>query len=57
MTNYVASDFDKIYLANGESLNIVGLGDVRIKQQNGFVCTESQAYSRVEEELDFCWTA
>ena len=37
MTNYVASDFDKIYLANGESLNIVGLRDVRIKQPNGFV--------------------
>ena len=35
MTNYVASDFDKVYLANEESLNIVGLGDVRIKQPNG----------------------
>ena len=37
MTNYVALDFGKVYLANGESLNIMGLGDVRIKQPNGFV--------------------
>ena len=37
MTNYVASDFDKVYLVNGESLNIVGLGDVRIKQPNDSV--------------------
>ena len=37
MTNYVASDFGKVYLTNGESLNIVGLGDVRIKQPNGSV--------------------
>ena len=31
ITNYVASDFGKVYLANGEYLNIVGLGDIRIK--------------------------
>ena len=37
MTNYVASDFGKVYLANGKSLNIVGLGDIRIKQPNGSV--------------------
>ena len=37
MINYVANDFGKVYLANGESLNIVGLGDVRIKQPNSFV--------------------
>ena len=34
MTNYVGSDLSKIYLANGKSLNIVGLRDVRIKQSN-----------------------
>ena len=34
MTNYVASDFDKVYSANGKSLNIVSFGDVRIKQSN-----------------------
>ena len=33
----MASDFAKVYLANGESLNIVGLGDVKIKQPNGSV--------------------
>ena len=33
----MASDFGKVYLANGESLNILGLGDVRIKQPNGSV--------------------
>ena len=37
MTNYVVSDFGKVYLANGESLNIVGLRDVRIKQPNGSI--------------------
>ena len=37
MTHYVASDLGKVYLANEESLNIVGLRDVRIKQPNGFV--------------------
>ena len=37
MTNYMASDFGKVYLVNGESLNIVGLGDIRIKQPNGSV--------------------
>ena len=34
MTNYVASDFGKVSLANEESLNIVGFGYVRIKQPN-----------------------
>ena len=33
MTNYVASDFDKVYLANGESLNIVGLRDEESSNQ------------------------
>ena len=37
MTNYVANDFSNVYLANGESLNIMGLGDVRMKQPNGSV--------------------
>ena len=37
MTNYVANDFGKVYLATKESLNIVGLGDVRIMQPNGSV--------------------
>ena len=37
MTNYVTNDFEKVYLANGQSLNIVGFGDVKIKQPNGSV--------------------
>ena len=37
MINYVANDFENVYLANGESLNIVGLIYVRIKQPNGSV--------------------
>ena len=37
MTNYVVNDFGKVYLANEESLNTIGLGDVRIKQLNSSV--------------------
>ena len=37
MTNYVDNDFGKIYLADGQSLDVVGIGDVRIKQPNDFV--------------------
>ena len=37
MTNYVANDCGKVYFANGKYLNIVGLGDLRIKQSNGSV--------------------
>ena len=37
ITNYVDNNFGKVYLANGEFLNIVGLKDVRIKQPNSSV--------------------
>ncbi|KAG6639444.1 hypothetical protein CIPAW_10G100900 [Carya illinoinensis] len=30
MRNYFAGDFGKVYLANGEALNIVGMGDIDI---------------------------
>ncbi|RVW77417.1 Retrovirus-related Pol polyprotein from transposon TNT 1-94 [Vitis vinifera] len=35
--NYVASDFGKVYLADGLALDVVGLGDVRISLPNGSV--------------------
>ena len=35
--NYVASDFGKVYLANGSALDVVGMGDVRILLPNGSV--------------------
>ena len=35
--NYVAGDFDKVYLANGIALDVVGMGDVRILLPNGSV--------------------
>jgi hypothetical protein len=31
LENYVAGDFGKVYLANGSVLDIVGIGDVRIR--------------------------
>ena len=37
MTNYVANDFGKVYLADGQSLDVVGIRDVCIKQLNGSV--------------------
>ena len=37
MTNYVANDFSEIYLADRQSLDIIGIGDVSIKQPNSFV--------------------
>ena len=37
MTNYVANDFSKVYLADRQSLDTVGIRDVCIKQQNGSV--------------------
>ena len=35
--NYVAGDFDKVYLADGSALDVVGMGDVRILLPNGSV--------------------
>ena len=32
--NYVASDFGKVYLANGTALDVVGMRDVRILLPN-----------------------
>ena len=32
MTNYVTNDFSKVYLVDGQSLHVVGIGDVSIKQ-------------------------
>ena len=37
MTNYVDNDFDKVYLADGQSLDVTCTGDISIKQPNGFV--------------------
>ena len=37
MTNYVDNDFDKVYLADGQSLDVMDIGDVSIKQPNGSV--------------------
>ena len=37
MTNYVANDFGKVYLADGQSLGVMDIGDVSIKQPNGSV--------------------
>ncbi|RVW64114.1 Retrovirus-related Pol polyprotein from transposon TNT 1-94 [Vitis vinifera] len=35
--NYVAGDFGKVYLADGSTLDVVGLGDVRITLPNGSI--------------------
>ena len=35
--NYVASDFGKVYLADGLALDVMGMGDVRILLPNGSV--------------------
>ena len=35
--NYIASDFGKVFLADGLALDIVGMGDVRILLPNGSV--------------------
>lgn len=35
--NYVVGNSDKVYLADGEALEIVGKGDVRIRVPNGSV--------------------
>ena len=37
MTNYVDNDFSKVYLPDGQSLDVVGIDDVSIKQPNGSV--------------------
>lgn len=37
MEHYVTGDFGKVYLADGEALDIVGMGNVRIKLPNGSV--------------------
>ena len=35
--NYVAGDFGKVYLDDGSTLDVVGLGDVRISLPNGSI--------------------
>ena len=37
MTNYVDNDFDKVYLDDGQSLDVMGIGDVIIKQPISYV--------------------
>ena len=31
ITNYVDSDFDKVYLVDGQSLDVMSIGDISIK--------------------------
>ena len=35
--NYVAGDFGKVYLADGSTLDVFGMGDFQILLPNGFV--------------------
>ena len=35
--NYVEGDFGKVYLANGEALDVVGMGDVQIILPSGSI--------------------
>ena len=35
MTNYVAGNLGKVYLADGEPLDVVGTGDINLKMSNG----------------------
>ena len=35
--NYVAGDFGKVYLADDEALDVVGMGDIRITLPNGSI--------------------
>ena len=37
MENYVAGNYGKVYLLDGEPLEIVGMGDIRLKLLNEFV--------------------
>lgn len=37
MENYVAGDFGKVYLADGEPLDVVGVGDVKLRMTSGSV--------------------
>ena len=37
LENYVAGNHGKVYLANGEPLDIIELGDVNLKMLNGSV--------------------
>ena len=37
MTNYVDNDFSKVYLTDGQSTDVMDIGDVSIKQSNGSV--------------------
>ena len=37
LQNYVEGDFGKVYLADGEALDVVGMGDVQIILPNGSV--------------------
>ena len=34
LENYVAGNYGKVYLADGEPLDIVGMGDIRLKISN-----------------------
>jgi len=37
MQNYVAGDHSLVYLADGQPMDIVGIGDVQIKIMNGSI--------------------
>ena len=37
LETYVAGNHGKVYLADGEPLDIIGLGDVHLKMPNEFV--------------------
>lgn len=37
MGNYVFGNYGNVYLADGEPLHIVGIGDIRQKMSNGYV--------------------
>ena len=47
----------KIYLADGEPLDIIGMGDDNLKMPNGLVWKIQKVRCiRPDEEFDFSWT-
>jgi len=56
LQNYVAGDFWNVYLGNGESCNIVGKGDVKIKTQGFKWCLKNvKTHFETEKESYFSW--
>lgn len=58
LENHVVGNHGKVYLADGEPLDVIGIGDMNVKLANSSVWKNCNVHhiSKYDEKLNFCRT-